>query len=146
MIDFGNFFLVPVNYLAVLLSAVSNMVVGFLWYGPLYGKEWRNLVGFNKSNQKNQKEMSTSYTAMFLAALLTAYTFTHFLWYAAPGSLTLFIALKTALWAWLGFIFPISLTKHLFTPDHKPTSLLFIETGYHFVALMLMAVIFYLFK
>ena len=57
MIEFGNFFLVPVNYLAVLLSAVSNMVVGFLWYGPLYGKEWRNLVGFNKSNQKNQKEM-----------------------------------------------------------------------------------------
>lgn len=143
----GNFFLVPINYLAVLLCAISNMIIGSLWYGPLFGKAWTKLVGFNQEKMENaKKDMSTSYGGMFLSSLVMAYVLAHFIWYAAPGSLTLFISIKTAVWAWLGFVGTVSLSKFLFSPDKKSVNLLFIETGYHLVALIVMGLIFFLFK
>ena len=27
-----------VNFLAILVAAIAHMVVGFLWYGPLFSK------------------------------------------------------------------------------------------------------------
>lgn len=41
--------MVPVNYLAILVAAVLSMVLGFLWYGPLFGKEWTKLMGVTLS-------------------------------------------------------------------------------------------------
>jgi hypothetical protein len=29
-----------INYLAILASAIVAMPVGFLWFGPLFGKAW----------------------------------------------------------------------------------------------------------
>jgi hypothetical protein len=143
----NHFWLVPVNYLAVLLCAVSNMIVGYLWYGPLFGKEWEKLVGLTAEKKaKAKKSMAQTYSIMFITALIMAYVLFHFIWYAAPGSYTLFIAVKTAVWAWLGFVATVSLTKYLFTPDKKPINLLFIETGYQLVALILMGTIFYILK
>ena len=146
-IPMGNFFLVPVNYLAVLLGGVINMALGYLWYGPLYGKEWVRLTGITPQQRAHNKEtMTQRYTLMFLASLVTAYVLFHFIWYAAPGAYTFFIAVKTALWAWVGLVFPISLTKFLFSADNKPAKLLCIETGYHLVGLILMAAVFYLIR
>lgn len=143
----GNFFLVPVNFLAVLVCGVSNMILGFIWYGPLFGKAWEKLMGFTPEKlTQAKKSMQQTYLVMFVSSLVTAYALFHFIWYAAPGSLTIFISIKTALWAWVGLVVPVSLTKHLFSPDRKPMNLLFIETGYHFVSLILMGVIFYFFK
>lgn len=31
---------VPINYVAVVLAAVANMILGFVWFGPLFGKLW----------------------------------------------------------------------------------------------------------
>ena len=143
----GNFFLVPINFFAVLICGVLNMIIGFLWYGPLFGKKWEKLIGFTPEKRAKAKEgMKKTYFAMFISSLVTAYTLFHFIWYAAPGSATLFISVKTALWAWIGIVIPISLTKHLFSPDKKPVSLLFIETGYHLASLIMMALIFYAIK
>jgi hypothetical protein len=136
-------FLVHVNYLAVLLCGVAAMIIGYLWYGPLFGKEWKSLVGMTDEKMKKAtNSMLQNYAAMFLYALVMAYVLAHFIWYAAPGSLTLFIAVKTAVWAWLGFVATVSLTKLIFDPDRKPMKLLVIETAYQLVTLVVMGVIF----
>jgi hypothetical protein len=44
---------ITINYAAVLLAAVANMVVGMLWYGPLFGKQWQALMGFNADSMKS---------------------------------------------------------------------------------------------
>lgn len=44
---------VEVNLLAIALAIVANMVLGMLWYGPLFGKQWMALVG----KKKEQLEM-----------------------------------------------------------------------------------------
>lgn len=140
----GNFFLVPVNYFAVLLCGVVAMVVGYLWYGPLFGKRWSKLVGMTEEKMKKAKSsMPMTYGLMFAGSLVMAYVLEHIVWYAAPGSLTLFIAVKTAVWVWLGFVATTSLSRFLFSPDKKPWSLFVIDVSYYLVTLVLMGAVLY---
>ena len=142
--DLGNFFLVPVNYLAVLLCAVASMVIGFLWYGPLFGKPWSKMTGMTKEKMDKAKEsMPTTYGLMFVSSLVMAYVLAHFVWYAAPGSLTLFISVKTAVWAWLGFVATYAFSKFLFNAEKKTWALLVIDAGYYLVTLVVMGAILY---
>lgn len=135
-------FLVYVNYLGVLLCAVASMVIGFLWYGPLFGKEWAKMVGMTKEKMAQaQSEMSKTYGAMFVCSLVMAYVLAHMIWYAAPGSVTLLIAVKTAVWAWIGFVATTSLSRFLFSPDKKPIKLWVIESSYYLVTLVVMGAI-----
>lgn len=145
--DLGVFFQVPVNYFAVLLCGISSMAIGFLWYGPLFGKEWMKLVGLTAEKQeKAKKTMQSTYTAMFISSLVMAWILFHFIWYAAPGSYTLFISIKVAIYAWIGFVATASFTKFLFSPDRKPVQPLLIEIGYQLASLIAMGTIFYLLK
>jgi hypothetical protein len=140
-------FLVHVNYLAVALCGVLSMVVGFIWYGPLFGKEWMKLVGMKKRKMSDANaDMPKTYGLMFLCSLLMAYVLAHIEWYAAPGSLTMMIAVKTAIWVWLGFVATTGFMKFLTLPEKKPLKLFIIETGYNFVNLVLMGVVFGLLK
>lgn len=34
-----------INHLAVLVSVIWMFVLGFLWYGPLFGESWMSMVG-----------------------------------------------------------------------------------------------------
>ena len=143
----GVFFQVPVNYIAVLLCGIANMILGYLWYGPFFGKQWEKLVGLTADKKaKAKKTMQQTYGLMFVMSLLMAYVLFHFIWYAAPGSLTLFIAIKIAVWLWIGFIGTVSLSKYLFSPDRKSIKLFYIESGYYLVGLIIMSIIFYAFK
>ncbi|OHD75375.1 MAG: hypothetical protein A2V99_00960 [Spirochaetes bacterium RBG_16_67_19] len=60
-----------VNWIAVVLGAVFSMLLGFLWYGPLFGKLWLRSIG------KKEEELSGGgagmYIFAFLGALVSAY-------------------------------------------------------------------------
>lgn len=133
-------FLVYVNYFAVLLCGIAATVVGYFWYGSLFGKAWMKLVGQTK--EKMQKNMSRKSGLMFLSSIVMAYALAHFVWYAAPGSLTVVIGIKTALWAWIGFVATYGFSKQLFTPDRYPMKLFAIDAGYYLVTLVMMGLIF----
>ena len=36
-----------INHLAVWVAIVLQFVLGFLWYGPLFGEKWMAMVGLN---------------------------------------------------------------------------------------------------
>ena len=36
-----------INHLAVLVAVVLQFVLGFLWYGPLFGEAWMEMVGLD---------------------------------------------------------------------------------------------------
>lgn len=144
--DFGNFFLVPVNYVGVFLCGVVSMVIGGLWYWPLFGKPWSKMVGMTKEKTEAAKSsMPKTYGLMFASSLVMAYVLEHFIWYAAPGPeyLTLFIAIKTAVWAWLGFVATYAFSKFLFNVERKPWTLLAIDTGFYLATLVAMGVVLY---
>ncbi len=128
--------LIQVNYLAVVLSAVAAMIVGGIWYGPLFGKKWMKLVGMSKADV-NKKEMPKLYGIMFLGVLVEAFILSHFIHYA--GAYTLFNGIKTGVWAWIGFVGVVMLGNYMFAK--RPLKLFYIDAGYALVNLMIMGAI-----
>jgi hypothetical protein len=139
-----------INYLAVLVAGISNMVVGFLWYGPLFGKPWIKEMGWeNKSPEEMEamkSKMMPMYAKSFIGALLMAYVFAHVLkaFAMAMGQSGAAEALQGALWMWLGFIVPVLYGKVLW--EGKSHKLYFIDVFYYLVTLSAMALILVLWK
>lgn len=125
--------MIQVNYVAVVLSAIFAMVVGYIWYGPLFGQTWMKLVGISKESLK-KKKMLTPYGVMFAGALVEAYILSIFIHYS--GAYTIINGAKTGLWAWLGFVAPVMLGNYMFSK--KPLKLFKIDAGYGLVSLLLM--------
>lgn len=132
---------VPVNYLAVLAAGIVSIIVGSLWYGPLFGKEWMKLTGMKppaKMDDKMKRMMMQSYGLTTLASLVMAYVLSHTLVFASAYMNTagIMAGLSTGFWMWLGFVVPVSLNDVLW--GSKPWKLWYINVGYHLVTLLLM--------
>ena len=128
-----------INYWAVLVAGVASMVLGMLWYGPLFGKRWMQLSGFTQADMEKAKAggMGKTYFWAFVGALVTAYVLAHFVGYF--GADTVGRALQLAFWAWLGFVVTSSLDSVLW--EGKPKELYLINIGYRLVSLAVMALI-----
>jgi hypothetical protein len=100
-----------VNLLAVLVAAIASMVVGSVWYGPIFGKKFSEIMGFNNLTPEQQaamkKGMGLSYGLQFVASLLMYYVLAYFM--NAMDQATVNGGLMTAFWAWLGFLVPFKL-------------------------------------
>ncbi len=136
--------MVPVNYWAILASAVFMMVLGALWYGPLFGKQWASLMGLKLPEQMDEnmkREMMKSYALMAIGALLMSFVFSHILVFAKAylGTSGVSAGLQAGFWNWLGFIAPLTLGPVLW--EGKPWKLWFINAGYYLVGLLAIGVV-----
>ncbi len=136
--------MVNINYLAVLVSAVVSMVLGSLWYGPLFGKRWMALSGINPdmmNDPKAKAAMGKSYSIMFVGSLLMSYVLAHAIVFASAYLKVEGIAagLMAGLWNWMGFIAPVTLGTVLW--EGKSWKLWFLNNGYQLVYLLLAGVI-----
>lgn len=91
------------NYLAILLAAVVGMAIGFVWYGPLFGKMWIKLSGFTHEDMERAKSkgMSKTYALSFLSLVVTAWIISLLI---NELGLTTSGALRLAFLVWLGFL------------------------------------------
>lgn len=130
---------VPLNYLAVLVAAVVAMIVGYVWYGPLFGKAWMKETGVSKA--ETERNMSMKYGLMFLGSLVMSWVLAHALIFAIDylGFGGVNGALAGAFFNWLGFVLPVTLGVTLM--EGRSAKLLFIQNGYYLVTLSLMAVV-----
>lgn len=128
---------VTINYLAVLVAAVASMVVGFLWYGPLFGKQWMALMKFDdrKLKQAKQKGMGKTYFLAFLTTLVMSYVLAHFVDYVEAK--TMMDGIVLAFWLWLGFFATMQFSSVLW--EGKPVRLYLINTLHYLVSLIVMA-------
>lgn len=62
--------------MAVLVCGVAALVIGSIWYGPLFGKAWMKIMGVeNMSEEQKQamkKGMWMMYLSQFILSLITA--------------------------------------------------------------------------
>ena len=131
-----------VNYWAVFAAAVSNMIIGFLWYGPVFGKPWKKIMGFTDEVMKAMKMTPLRAVALgFIATLIMACVFAHMLIYigAYLEMSGIMLGLKGAFYLWLGFAAPITAGVVLW--EGKPWKLWILNGGYYLVALSVMGVI-----
>lgn len=103
--------MVSVNWLAVVVSAIASMIVGSIWYGPLFGKKFIAAMGMDKLSPEQQaamkKGMTATYIIQFVASLVMFYVLAMFV--GKLGEMTVSGGLMVAFWAWLGFVVPVKL-------------------------------------
>ncbi|WP_371268409.1 DUF1761 domain-containing protein [Flavobacterium sp.] len=62
------------NFYAILVAALSTLLVGFVWYGPLFGKAWMAENGFSEEELKQGSMVKifglTFVFSIFLAMLM----------------------------------------------------------------------------
>jgi len=127
-----------INYFAVLVSAIVFFGIGAIWYGPVFGKLWRESVGMTEAEaEKANPNMAKSFGLMFLSALLMAVATAYLIDYLLkvfPDSSAVSIGLNTAFWVWLGYTLSYILTAPAF--ENRPWSYVFINGGYWLVGLI----------
>ena len=129
---------VIINYWAVLVAGVANMAVGFLWYGPLFGRTWKGLMGFTDESIKSMKMTpAMSMAGGFIVSLIMAYVLAIFI--SIFGVWDIKSALYLTCWIWLGFLATNTIGSYLW--EGKPFKLFLLNSIEQFVAVNIMAVI-----
>jgi hypothetical protein len=134
---------VQINYLAVLLAAVSSMVVGSLWYLPqVFGKPWMKMTGVKMDRSApTGAKAAWMYGSVFVASLLTAYVLAHVTFLANQYFRNSYLqdAVATAFWLWIGFTGARLYVHDTFEGRRKKLTLL--NSMHELVTVLVMAVI-----
>jgi Protein of unknown function (DUF1761) len=126
-----------VNYLAIVVAAIANMVVGALWYGPmLFAKQW---MAWNNMSAEEIKKINPGplYAQSLVATLLTYFVLA--LLIRGMNVTSAVEGMKTAFMVWLGFITTVQFTANLFSP--KKIQSYFLDTGYQLVTMLIAGII-----
>lgn len=124
-----------INYWAVLSCALLSLILGFVWYGPLFGRKWIEINELSSDDlakrEAMQKEAGPLYVVQFVLSLLQIYILAHFVkgWSDVSG-------IESAVWIWLGFVMPT--VAGLAMWNAKPTkvkwAMFLISSGYQLIS------------
>ena len=62
-----------INHLAVLTAIIMQFVLGFLWYGPLFGEAWMNMVGLDMESIMADPAGAEEWITNIFSALVSMY-------------------------------------------------------------------------
>lgn len=120
-----------INYLALAVSAVLSVVLGFIWYGPLFGKKWMALSGMTMPAEKPPfKTMLKPIVLSIVGAFFMSFILSTGLQGASVG-----LGMLAGFFGWIGFIVPVHFNFAGW--EGKPWTLFFINAGYWLVYLVL---------
>jgi hypothetical protein len=132
---------VHVNYVAVIVAALVNYMIGAIWYSALFGKQWKFLTGV--------LEMKPSAGAIVLGLIgsfLMSYVLDHAIIFAseylkASGAGA---GLMCGFFNWIGFIAPVTLGVVIY--EKKSWKLWILNNAYWLISLLIMGLILALWK
>lgn len=119
------------NWLAVLVSVIASMIIGFLWYGALFNTQWMAGVGITMDGDimyKDGVEVASSMTPMILNTIVMVIYALLIDWLIGKTGDT--TATKGAT---LGFVIGFIMLLGVFTNNQfsmSPTSLTMIDGSY----------------
>ena len=114
-----------VNWVAVLLCAVSSLVLGGIWYSPmLFAKPWQRAAGLS-DEQAASGNMAVIFGGAFVLSLIAAAVFAMFLGREMGLGPSIAAGASVGL-CWVAASFAIN---YLF--ERRPLSLWLINGGYH---------------
>jgi len=91
-----------INYLAVLVAALANFVIGFLFHGPLFGKTWMRLANVTPTGNEKFSDMYGQMFWNLVANFVFAYVLAQMINFT--GVVGVSKGLIFAFWVWLGFV------------------------------------------
>ena len=133
-----------INMMAVLVAVVANFILGFLWYTPLFGKAWGQEMKYDSSVKPPGGEMVKGMIFMVIGNFLLAYVFAHNImaWSYVPGAQEMSVTqniMSSTIFTWLAFYLPGDLGSTVW--EKKSWKLFGINTGYHFMMLLVASLI-----
>lgn len=135
-----------INFLAIAIATIIDFVFGAIWYGPIFGKLWGKIHGFDKLSkavqQEMMKQMGPLYGVQFAVTLLTNVILAIFISYV-PG----WNAYALAAFIWLGFVVPAQVSSVLFggTEPKWIVTKISLQAGASLICLEIAAVVLHLF-
>jgi len=139
-----------INFFAVMLSSIVAMVIGAIWYGPLFGKKWMEIIGADGVGPEKHKEMQKAAMPMyaiqfaltFFQASVLAYLM-HLIDPEASIGITVMVWSSATLIIWAAFVVPIIAAGAMWNNDSRRIALsrFFIQSGYQFVIFLMFAII-----
>lgn len=63
-----------INHLAVWLNIVLLHILGFLWYGPIFGETWMEMVGLTMADAETGSGAAGMWITNFIATVVPMYT------------------------------------------------------------------------
>jgi hypothetical protein len=144
--------LTDLNWIAIGIAIVINIVLGFLWYSPKLptGKIWMRETKMDPNHKPTAKQMTVAMILMILGAFLMVFVFQHtFIAYrdaydldaAGDGyKLTMLDGVIGAVMTWIAFFVPVLWSGIAW--EGKSWSLFFVQAGYYLVTLLVVGVVY----
>ena len=127
-----------INYLAVIGATVAVMVIGMLWYGPVFGRQWRHLMGYTPESMKAMKlTAGQAIAGGIITAFLKAFVLAHVA--LAFGATGVEGAFMLAFWMWLGLVMPTMASGFLW--ENKSFKLFAFNAAHGFIELLAIALV-----
>lgn len=117
------------NFLAILLAAIINMIIGAVWYSrPLFGNQWMAHLGFK---DKEPNASPWTYVIVFFLGLIIALLMAMFLQGANGAKEGLIYGAVIG----LGFVIPTILTHYLM--EQRKAGFMFIIAGHELLLFLI---------
>ncbi len=123
-----------INWLSVIVAAISSFLIGGIWYGPIFGKVWMTEFGFTEVDLKKRsipKTFGLSLLLSFIAALV--------LEFFIGADTDLIFGAMAGFFAGFGWVATFLGILYLF--EMKSYKAYLINAGYCIVALTVMGII-----
>ena len=115
--------------IAVLVSAIAQWVLGIVWYGAIFRKSWKALVGLAEGEKP--RSMVFSLITSGVACLLLSFVLAHLEGWI--GAITFAVGAKIGIICWVGFMAPPLFTQHIF--ENRRVNLFAINAAYWLLAM-----------
>ena len=124
-----------VNLLAVLVAGIVPMIIGALWYGPLFGKRWLAMMEMTAEEVQEGFNPVKTYGVSFLLALVTAYVIAQLVAELGPeGGGSAMVGVHVGLMAVIAFVAPAAHQSVTF--EKRKAGLAWLNVAYNGVALI----------
>ena len=129
------------NWLAIGAAVITNIVIGFLWYGPILGNAWMKEMGMSPDFKPAPALLKRSMLLMVVSALLTVTVLACGIelsrpstWDAGEDASNAMVGLLAPLAVWIGFYVPMLLSGVAW--ENRSWKLFGINAGFHLAALL----------
>ena len=137
---------ISINYLAIVLCVLVALPIGFLWFGPLFGRPWAKLMGLEDIEQPGGAAMAKSMLIYALGSLLLAWVLVHSIevwrpsaWNAGTDDAPWVYGANAAFWTWLGFFLPLQMGRVAW--EQRGWGLVVINASFDLTRLMIFGLI-----
>jgi hypothetical protein len=131
-----------IHFLPILVGAIIGMILGSIWYGPLFGKTWMRLLKIDPEcftdpvkKKEMQKKMLPTYAIQLVLSLLQVWILSQFIQAGVSAS-----GLITSLWIWLGFMMPMAANGSMWSGDKTKDAWqkFFVTAGFNLVLFIIL--------